>query len=188
MKLKYTILTLLSVLLALGMAGCLPGTDADKPSSSEPSSQEAQLPEPPAEFPVEVGGTVVASRPGKVVSLSPAITEKIFDLGLTNRLAGVSNFCADFIPDAAGSEKCGTAQQPDLDVILGLGAHLVVSEIPLPEEDQEALRDKEIDVVVIPHAQSLEELWDAYIALCRMFEGEHAGQQMGDEFVAAVSG
>jgi iron complex transport system substrate-binding protein len=142
MKLKYAILTLLCVLLALGMAGCLPGSDKDKPSSSsEPVSQEEQLPELPAEFPVEVGGTVVASRPGKVVSLSPAITEKIFDLGLTDRLAGVSDFCADFIPDAAGSEKCGTAQQPELEVILGLGAHLVVSEIPLPEEDQAALRD-----------------------------------------------
>ena len=150
-----------------------------------PQTEDNEPPPPPPEFPVVVGGTTVASRPGRVVSLSPALTEKIFDLGLESRLVGVSDFC-DYPAGALGLDACGTAQLPDIYTISRLRAHLVLSEIPLFPDDMDELSRLNINVVIIPRAQSLNELWNSYIALARMFEGEHAGQHMGDMFADIV--
>ena len=185
MKLKKALLLLLCFCLAFSLPAC---SDKDEPSSSTSSEADTSGDEPiqddKPEFPVEVNGTVVASRPARVVSLSPSLTDKIFDLQLEERLAGVSDYPEDEYP---GYPLCGTDELPDIEKIGLLKAHLVVSESALPEEYTKELLAMDIDVVVIPHAESLPELWDSYIALCRMFEGEYAGRQMGDEFVDAVS-
>ena len=143
-------------------------------------------PPPPPEFPVVVGGATVAARPVGVVSLSPALTEKIFDLGLGSRLVGVSDFC-DFPEGAERLDRCGTALMPDIEMISRIpNVHLVLYEEGLSAEFREELSRLGIDTVRIPRARTLDELWNSYIALARMFEGEHAGQHMGDMFANAL--
>ena len=186
MKLKKALILLLCFCLALSLLSCSSNRENDENSSSASQSAPDQEPiqDEKPEFPVEVNGTIVASRPVGVVSLSPAITDKIFDLKLEERLVGVSDLPEGEYP---GYSLCGTDVLPDIEKIGLLKAHLVVSETALPNEYVDALLAMNIDVVVIPHAESLQELWDSYIALCRMFEGEYAGRQMGEEFVGAVS-
>ena len=180
---RVSILLLCLVMIA-GVTACSQPENGS-PDSSQPEVQEA--PPPPPEFPVFVDGTRVSSRPGRVVSLSPALTEKIFDLGLDSRLAGVSDHC-DY-PAAAGSlESCGIALLPDISAILSLRPHMVISEVPLPEEDRAELLRQGIDVVVIERANSIDELWEVYIAIARIFEGEHAGRHMGNIFADIVGG
>jgi iron complex transport system substrate-binding protein len=178
-------LLLCAILILAGSAcGLLPGGEQASPPPAAPP--EPEIPPPPPEFPVVVGSTTVLARPGRVVSLSPALTEKIYDLGLDGRLIGVSDFCDYPAAAVMRNEHCGTALMPDIDAIGRLRAHLVVSHIPLPDDCMAELRRMDIDVVVIPPAQSLGGLWESYIALARMFEGEYAGQEMGEMFTRSV--
>ncbi|MCL2069213.1 MAG: helical backbone metal receptor [Oscillospiraceae bacterium] len=185
--LRHILTLLLCAVLILTGASCGLLDPGEEASPAPPEPTEPEIPPPPPEFPVRVGGTTVLSRPGRVVSLSPSITEKIYDLGLEDRLVGVSRNC-DYPAAAELLDRCGTAQMPDTETIGNLRAHLVVTEIPLPDEDRAELSRMDIDVVVIPRAQSLDGLRESYIGLARMFEGEHAGQEMGDMFVDAVWG
>ena len=188
MKLKKALSLLLCLCLALSLTACFGSKEKEKDPeapASQSSSEAAPIQDLKPEFPVEVNGTVVASRPARVVSLSPSITDKIFDLKLEERLSGVSDLPENEYP---GYPLCGTNELPDIEKIGLLKAHLIVSETELPEEYAKQLAEMDIDVVVIPHAESLSELWESYIALCRMFEGEYAGRQMGEEFVGAITG
>ena len=44
--------------------------------------------------------------PSRIVSLAPNLTEILFELGLANRVAGVTSFC-DYPPEAAVKPKIG---------------------------------------------------------------------------------
>lgn len=166
------------LLLLCGLTACIGGDDKpDPPSSGDPSGEEDEL----AEYPVVVEGTTIRSRPSKVVSLSPALTEKLYELDLQDSLVGVSDFC-DYPLDTARLPKCGTAQLPDLEKIEDLAPHLILTQSRLAEEDLIALQQMDADVVVIPAAASIEDFKNSYISLSRLLEGEYAGGDLGRKF------
>jgi len=173
---------LLALLLCLGLCGCsllggfFSGEDAG-------SASEEQEPEIEPEYPVTVGGVAVESRPGKIVSLSPSLTEKLCDLKAGGRLVGVSDSC-DYPPAAAALPSCGTVLLPDLEAILALSPHLVLSASELPAQATEALAAAGIPVAVFPRADSLEELWAQYEDLAALLDGGVSGAAAGAAFVA----
>ena len=178
---KILALFLLATLVTgMMLSGC--GKSATDDGSDEPGEiSEPEL----QEYPVQVGEYTVLGRPRRVVSLSPALTEKLYDLGLEDRLVGVSNFC-DYPSGADRLTKCGTAWMPDTEVIDELDAHMVISETPLPDEYVTQLREWDIDIVILPHAQSLDDLYNSYLSLCRIMEGEYAGAEMSAEFLGSL--
>ena len=184
------IVCLLSVCLTVCLAalsGCAPGktepteTD-DPPATTAPAEEEEEeLPE----YPVTIGDVTVRSRPSRVISLSPGLTEKLYDLGLEEALAGVSDYC-DYPEAVVGLPTCGTAQIPDLQEIEALKPHLVLTQTPLPEETVIALQQMQADVVVIPTATTVEGFKENYISLAKLLEGTYTGGDMGTRFAANV--
>ena len=63
-------------------------------------------------FPVTVGGALLESSAERVVSLSPAVTEIIAELGFADRLCGISAYC-DF-PEDINTEGVGSSEIPIL--------------------------------------------------------------------------
>src|SRR5690349_18319464 len=66
-----------------------------------------------------------ATRPERIVSLIPAVTEMLFAIGAGNRVAAVSNF-DKFPPDVGRLPKVGALLDPDVERILSLRPDLVI--------------------------------------------------------------
>jgi iron complex transport system substrate-binding protein len=69
---------------------------------------------------------VVATRPERIVSLAPSVTETLFALGLGDRIVGVTSFC-DYPPEAQLKEKVGDTMRPSIEKIVALDPDLVVA-------------------------------------------------------------
>ena len=69
--------------------------------------------------------TAVAAAPDRIVSMSPAVTETLFALGVGDRVVGVTRFC--FEPEAARSlPKVGGYLDPNWEAIVALEPDLVI--------------------------------------------------------------
>lgn len=90
----------LCVILALGLVGC--GTNDPAPE-------------------LHAG----APFPARIVSMSPALTETLFELGLGDRIVGVTRFCL-FPDEAREIPKVGGYLDPNWEAIIALEPDLVV--------------------------------------------------------------
>lgn len=68
---------------------------------------------------------VWAAAPQRIVSLAPSVTEILFDLGLANRVVGVTNYC-DQPPQARSKSRIGGYANPSLESIVALRPDLVI--------------------------------------------------------------
>lgn len=99
---------------------------------------------------VPISGTGSAhSRPERIVSLAPSVTEIIFALGEERRLVGVTELC-DFPDEARGLPKIGAFLHPDIERIVSLDPDLciAVKDANVPA-GTEPLRSFGIPVVVL---------------------------------------
>lgn len=76
----------------------------------------------------------------RIISLVPSITETLFDLGLDERLVGVTRYCTEPAASVARKPKVGGQKDPDLEKIQFLQPDLVVANVEENRrEDVEAL-------------------------------------------------
>ena len=66
-----------------------------------------------------------AASPGRIVSLAPNLTEILYDLGVEDRIAAVSDYC-DYPPGAGTKPKIGGFANPSLEAIVSLRPDWVV--------------------------------------------------------------
>lgn len=178
MKIKLIAL-LLAAALAAALTGCL-GSGSGKDESSKDTDETDTEAADNFEYPVSAGGAVLESRPGIVVSLSPSVTEKLYDLGLEDRLDGISDYCDE--PDGFGRARCGTSLTPDLDMIEGISPHLLLTDVELSDTTSAALHGMGVEVAVIPRASTAVDLKDNYANIARLMEGERTGSALGTAF------
>jgi iron complex transport system substrate-binding protein len=87
------------------------------------------------------------AEPARIVSLAPDLTRTLFDLGLGDRIVGVSDACDD-PPAAAGRARVGPLVQPSLEAIVALDPDLVLaSSEGNPLATVQRLRDVGLPVV-----------------------------------------
>src|SRR5262245_44607882 len=100
------------------------------PSSSGPAAVPAEAPSHEATWPRTftdaVGRRVtLSSRPERIVSLAPSVTENLLSLGLAGRIVGVTDFCR--VPPEAHAERIGGLVDPDVEKIVVLKPDLAVA-------------------------------------------------------------
>ncbi len=76
--------------------------------------------------PVEAGSRQDAQKPRRIISLSPAVTESLYLLGMGDSLVGVTSYC-NKPEEAKGKEKIGTVMEPDVEKIVKLRPDLVLA-------------------------------------------------------------
>ncbi len=107
--------------------------------------------------------------PDRVVSLVPSITESLFDLGMGERVVGVTDYCIYPAEDLADLPRVGGPKDPDIERIVALQPDLVVANREENrKEDVEALEAAGLSVwVTYPRTvtQALEMLWDMVFLL-----------------------
>ena len=169
MKMRRLIALLLALLMLLAFAAC------GKKEEDIPQQPEEPVQEGPAEYPVELRDTIIQDEPDGVVSLSPALTELLQEMGMGGMLEGVSDYCDSSLP------RCGTPQDIDFDEVRDSGADLVVTSVALAEDDVTRLLQMDVDVLVLPRADNLEELEALYVDLGRAVMGEITGREMAED-------
>jgi len=110
--------TALLLVALTALTGCAGGAEPDKAASSA------------AAFPVTVTDDVgrevtIAARPTRIVSLAPANTEIVAELGAIDRLVGVTTYC-DYPAEVADIEKVGDFIGPNLEAIAALDPDVVL--------------------------------------------------------------
>lgn len=91
------------------------------------------------------------SRPTRIISVVPAVTEMLFALGLGDRVVGVGSF-DKFPPEVATLPRVGALLDPDLERILSLRPDLVVVYGSQTEFRQQLDRAK-VPTFVYSHAE-----------------------------------
>lgn len=183
---------LTKILLTAFMCGVMLLTGCDK----EPDPSQIVVPdgmsEPsPAVFPCDSCGVTLKSAVQKAVSLSPAATEIICELGFEDRLAGVSRYC-DY-PEGLSAKVVGSTENPDMDAIIKLKPDAVFTLSPLSEREIYSLNQEGISVLTAPMPSDL----DGYAVLYREFaaafygkenteDGIRRSEKIGSEALAAL--
>lgn len=122
------------------------------------------------------GGRAGTSQGPKIVSLTPAITQMLIDMGKRDQIVGVSQD-----DDASlGAAVCGTFNQPDIARIVKLEPDVVLTESPMggkvPPLLQRAADEGVFELKVIAHSRSIA---DVQRALTDSEAG--LGQAVGDQ-------
>lgn len=148
------------------LAGC-GGEDAAN------EEQEIETPaEPPeevaeAEFPVTLvdalgDEVVIEEEPQTIVSMVPSTTEISYELGLGDKMVGLSDF-DNYPEETADVEKIG-GQEFNVEKVISLEPDLVISHesgISTWEEGLQQLRDAGLTVYVVNNETSFEEVYDS---------------------------
>jgi iron complex transport system substrate-binding protein len=179
-----TILTLLisAAILATFVTGCgLFGGDEHFDSPHDGSQSE------PQPFPIFVDDTEIPESPERIVSLSPALTEILFEFGYGDRLVGRSRFC-DY-PTGVGATvaiEIGSGFSAELERIIRLSPNLLLLSSPIPEIDRMTLQRAGIAAVVIPAPRNLEEFRSVYNLIGVILYGGFVGESKGESVFSAI--
>ncbi|MCI7766441.1 MAG: helical backbone metal receptor [Oscillospiraceae bacterium] len=136
-----------------------------------------------APYPVTVGGLTFNSSPETVGSLSPAVTEMIFELGFGDRLVCRSEYC-NYPEEAENIPAAGSAANPDIDGIISAAPALLITQSPIANKDITRLSQAGISVLSIPAPRSADELGENYRSLSLIFSGSLEGETRAEEATA----
>ncbi|MFH1146794.1 MAG: ABC transporter substrate-binding protein [Pseudomonadota bacterium] len=114
----------------------------------------------PASLAPSVAGET-ANIPQRIVSLSPSITEGLFQLGLGDKVVGVTTFCKR-PAGALQKPRIGTVMAPNIEAIVSIRPDIVIASETNPPQHLGRLRSLGIKTMVLPPEKS-------YADICRSF-------------------
>ena len=119
----------------------------------------------------------VNSTPRRIISLVPNITEELFDLGVQDRLVGVTIYCRR-PPEAQSKELVGTVVEVNVEKILGLQPDLVIAS-PLTDHKQlQKLQAVGIRVEVFPPPRDFKAMCVNFSQIAHMVGREERAREI----------
>ncbi|MCD8006958.1 MAG: ABC transporter substrate-binding protein [Oscillospiraceae bacterium] len=163
MKLNHTLLLFLSLLLLLTLTAC---------SDIEPETvvtEDVVIDEAPvkAAYPISFGTETFDAAPETVASLSPALTEIMYELGLSDKLIAVSEYCNNY----SSLPTVGSPANPDIDAIVELAPELLITQSPIASTDEVRLDQAGVRVLYLELPTGFSYLCEEYIELAMIFYG-----------------
>lgn len=167
------IIAVITCIAAALLSGC-GGSEKSVPTEITVEAADAVAEEQAGVFPVTLSdGTVIASAPDSIASLSPALTEIIAELGYDDKLCAVSRYC-DY-PENVCSVTVGSSENPDVDKLVELAPDVLFTLTELSEREEYALEAAGITIVKPESPSSVEDYGGLYGVITAVFEGEEAG-------------
>jgi iron complex transport system substrate-binding protein len=124
--------------------------------------------------------------PKRIVSLSPAITEALYVLGLEEAIVGVTIYCQK-PPRAQKKEKIGTLMEPDMEKIVSLKPDLVLAMTLTSPKEIQKLKNLGLKVVTFQIPQDFSQLCDLFLQLGKVVGKENNSKQLIKEAQVRVS-
>ena len=174
-------LSALLLAVAIMLCGCGDNSD-DIPEETTESTESAE----PTPYPFTVNGVMISARPEKIVCLSPALTEIIYEMGYGDTIVGRSSYC-DYPSDVLKAADLGSTANPDIDAITDMMPDLVITSTPIASKDTFTMEQAGIKTVLIPSPTTLEGFSSIYTSLGLIFEGMFTGTEKGEDVYSAVS-
>lgn len=158
--------TLLTALLIVSLfPGCSGGEEAEVFSGGIAPAQN--------DYPVTIGDLTLNSSPEKVVVLSPSIADIILAVEMEIKLVGRSEECTQ--KELSSLPVVGSSTGIDAEAIKALEASLVLSDVPLSEEDSGALSAMNIPQLILVPATTREEFERLYSDIGSALSGGKTG-------------
>ncbi|MCD7805110.1 MAG: helical backbone metal receptor [Oscillospiraceae bacterium] len=178
MKLKRTISIILSMVLLLSLTAC---------SDITPEAvvtEDIVIDEAPVKsaYPISFGTETFDSAPGTVVSLSPALTEIMLELGLSDKLVAVSDYCENY----NSLPTVGSPANPDIDAIIELAPELLITQSPIASTDEVRLDQAGVRVLYLELPTSFSYLCEEYIELAMIFYGSIDSESVALEALSGI--
>jgi iron complex transport system substrate-binding protein len=133
----------------------------------------------PPEFPAEVGNTTLLKNSDIIVSLSPAVTEIICELGGEGRLIGVGEYC-DYPASIQSLPRCGSAANPDFGAIKTLAPDLLITQSPIAKKDVTDLSAAGIEVLILRTPKTIDEFYAEYDDIAKALYGNTLYKEKAD--------
>ncbi len=172
---KFPLIVISGLLCCSLLSGC---NKEDDSIPSEIIGSDVSQTEEISAFPAETCGVKLSKAVGRAVSLSPAATEMICELGFADKLVGVSDYC-DY-PEGLSAPKLGSPENPDLEEIMRLMPDAVFTISPLSERETYLLQQAKIAVLEIPMPMSMEGYSEMYGEIAAAFYGKETVGEKGD--------
>lgn len=156
--------------LLLTFALLLTGCNSEEPAPSDIFVSETVSQTGKTVFPIEIQNITLQKAVERSVSLSPAVTEIICELGFRGTLVGISSYC-DY-PEDLSVKRVGSPENPDLDAIIALEPDVVFTLTPLSERETYILGQSGIAVLNAKTPSRLAEFKDMYTDIAAAFYGK----------------
>lgn len=174
-------LSALLLIIAVMLCGCK-AVGNDIPEETTDSTDLTE----PTPYPFTVNGVEISAQPEKVVCLSPALTEIIYEMGYGDKIVGRSSYC-DYPSDVNKAADLGSTANPNIDAIIDLLPDLVITSTPIASKDTFTMEQAGIKTVLIPAPTTLEGFSSIYTSLGLIFEGMFTGTEKGEDTYSSVS-
>lgn len=153
------------LMAALLLSGC--GKEIDKPLVTRPVEVDAPPERQP--YPISFDSEVFEAAPETVASLSPALTEILFDF-CPEKIVGVSDYCS-YPTEALEKARLGSPAEPDIDAIAALKPELLVISSPLAAADILTIKQAGTRVLELKAPTTFAQLCEIYIKIAMIFDG-----------------
>lgn len=189
MKTNIAVIAVIFLLSCLFLSGCdnnsSNSTETEQTLSAFAYGVVTETAEP-SEYPVYINETEIKVKPKRVVSLSPSLTEIIFESGYGDKLVGRSSYC-DYPEAVSGIIDVGKPSQPRIDEIIRLAPDILFTATVIPNKDVVALKDRGIETVYIAAPRSLEDMKGIYYAIALVFEGAFNAESASEKAWTAIA-
>lgn len=113
----------------------------------------------------------IKKQPQRIVSLSPGITELLFDLGESERLVGRTDFCIH-PPQAEKIKSMGGISDASLEMIVASQPDIVFTASMVSKQMVERMEDLGLNVVCLPERSKISDVYETVGLLGRIFGKE----------------
>ncbi|MEG1621447.1 MAG: ABC transporter substrate-binding protein [Oscillospiraceae bacterium] len=161
---------ILAISLIFGMTAC----------QAKPVSEE--LPTLP-QYPVTINETIISERPVRIATISPAMTDLIYGLGFGGRIVGVGDgsvISSGDETDEFDVENIGTLMELNMSEIKHCKPDILFTHTQLTDDQLRKLQQMYVTVVVIPFAQTIDEVFTNYETVSKIMLGETDGKAYSD--------
>lgn len=122
---------------------------------------------------------VIPETPEKIISLSPAITEIIYALGIQDKLVGTTTYC-DYPEEAKEKPKIGSFEKPNFELILDKEPDLVLVAAGIQKELIQKFTELNVKVFVLD-ASNVEDVMDNINLLGDIMAVEEKADEITDK-------
>lgn len=141
-----------------------------------------------ADFPVNAGNAHITEKPLRVAAISPAMTDLIRELGFEKRIVATGEgSSAPIICDEYEDYtiyNIGTVWTPDLAELKKSEADVIFTHTDFTDDLTREIQQMGINVVTIPTAENLDEVFENYRTVYKVLMGNNMGEKMAEKKIS----